>query len=372
MTDGEAIGQPVAFFASLPHYVEHLAPVFLSMRSRSPAAGFWTVPHLIEYVRSLGIDAVKEAAYPFDDSRRNRSLPGGPSVPALNKNPVVVASYGDLRRVRHAVNRPAIGMEHGCGLTYTGDLPQGHWMNIHIARMQFQHLGKGLGLRFVPNYVLAEREKLSYPGLPIIVLGDSPKLDSWRPCPRLSVNGRAPTICFSSHFNLTRVPETRSVIEFYKPCLPELAKRFKMIGHCHPLEWEKARQVFESVGIEPVEHFSEVIRRADVYMTSGSSTLYEFASLDRPVIALRAPFMRKDVNHGLLFWDYVPGIECWKPEDLAACVDEALRDRDEVREQRMRAVNVVYPQRDGRSAERAAEAILQWQQSYSEETTIRT
>lgn len=338
---------PIAFYASLPHYLEHMLPVWREMDPNNKA-GFWSD---VEHPECLSSE------YPVPVKKRRSH---GPNVPFLDRNPVVVSSFGDLRRVRECVFRPMIGIEHGCGLMYLGDYPQGQWTSLHIARLQFKHLGLCLNLRLVPNDYVGEWDRKFY-SCEVVTVGDSPKMDGWRVGAKVKPNLANPTVCISTHFNRKSPPETRETLSYYEPALSSLVRNFRVLGHAHPKHAIKARHVFDRYGIEYVPDFNEVMQRADLYMSSSSSTLYEFASLDRPVVVLRAPFMRQDVHHGLLFWDYVPGVECWKPEDLLRCVNDALEDKETTQEQRQRAIDFVYPQRDGRSAKRCVEAIEAWQ-----------
>jgi len=89
-----------------------------------------------------------------------------------------------------------------------------------------------------------------------------------------------------------------------------------------------------------------------------NSTLYEFAATGRPVVVLNCPRYRRDVHHGLRFWDHIPGIQCDTPEDLPGAIELALEDPPELREMREEAIAAVYPQHDGHATDRAVETLL--------------
>lgn len=365
----DAIRQPVGFFARHRHFLDHIMPVALAMAELGiPMAGVWVSNKALRTYaegKGWGVKTSHPLGYSEGKSRKStlRKYLEHPTVPPLDFNPIGVASLGCYLQIRENIFRPIIALEHGCGLSYIGDLPSERWTSLHISRMCYKHFGNAINLRLVPNEFQANREKKSYPSLPTRVIGDSPKMDKWRgrnfPKP-----GGKPVVCLSTHFDLTRTPETRETLSLYAPSIASLVKGgYHVIGHSHPRIWDKAKTVFEDAGVEPVMDFDEVLERADVYCTSGSSTIYEFASVGKPVVCLRAPFMRKGINHGLLFWDAVPGVECWQPSNLCKAVDTALEDSDEIKSKRAFAISQVYPNPNGKSAQRAAEAIQEWQLS---------
>jgi CDP-glycerol glycerophosphotransferase (TagB/SpsB family) len=98
--------------------------------------------------------------------------------------------------------------------------------------------------------------------------------------------------------------------------------------------------------------------RADLYVADNTSTLYEFAATDRPVVVLSPPFYRRETYHGLRFWDHIPGIECSHTDHLEACIEEALIDTPSRKKQRRAAVEGAYGPQDGKATERAVEAIV--------------
>jgi hypothetical protein len=118
------------------------------------------------------------------------------------------------------------------------------------------------------------------------------------------------------------------------------------------LEW------WDSFGVETVDSFDEIMERADLYVADNTSTLYEFASLDRPVVVLSPPFYRRDVKHGLRFWDHVPGVQVSHPDELDAALHEAWADFPARAALRHKAVEAAYGVMDGQAARRAREHIL--------------
>jgi UDP-N-acetylglucosamine:LPS N-acetylglucosamine transferase len=152
-------------------------------------------------------------------------------------------------------------------------------------------------------------------------------------------------------------PETRPTLNHFTPAFVHLKERFRVLGHGHPRLYGIERD-YRRAGIEYVPEFADVCRRADVYVCDNSSTLYEFAATGRPVVVLNGPGYRRDVHHGLRFWEAADvGIQVDHPRDLPDAVAEALSDPPKRRRAREAALDLVYAHRSG-AAERAAEAIV--------------
>lgn len=295
----------VAFYASERHFLDHLEPIWRALPQRGE---FHIAADLVAHAAWLGVPATTE--------------------PVPERGAVAVASLGDLRKVR-SIHRHPIFVEHGCGLSYGN----GHGSYSG---------GRGRGdvaVFIVPNEFAAAANRRTYPTIPSVVCG-SPKLDRLH----LDPPGHDPgLVCVSFHWDCRVAPETRWAFPHFKRAVARLAKTHRVIGHAHPRAWPKLAPWYEAHGIEPVQHFADVAKRAACYVVDNSSTLYEFAALDRPTVAMNPPWYRRKVNFPPRFWSHIPGLQVDRPERLTATVDQALTDPPEARARRRQVIEAVYP-----------------------------
>lgn len=253
----------------------------------------------------------------------------------------LVASYPDMRDARKAGLRVVL-MQHGIGQSYSDDNP--HYPGGRD--------NDGVGLFLAPNDHAADRWRNAYPAARVEVVG-TPRLDD--------LHRRQPgpeTVALSFHWNAYHTPEARSAYGPFSEALADLARRFHVIGHAHPRR--DMASIYAKLGIEYVRSFDEVCERADVYVADNTSSLYEFASTGRPVVVLNAPWYRREVRHGLRFWDAADvGIQVDEPAALGDAVAEALADAPERKAAREHALGIVYGVRTG-SAQLAADAVTDW------------
>lgn len=314
-------------YASLPHYAEHLQPVLEQLERRSLLGERWAPRHGEWWGRAM--------------ARRDLS------------RPVLVAGFADAQRVTPS---PVILLEHGAGQAYV-DTTNGSYSG-----------GAGWEravLFLCPNEAVARRWRATYRA-PAVVVG-APKLDRWHDPARDLAQSRAvnhaPVVAITFHWECSIVPETRSAWQHYDRALPELVTwaeqaGVELLGHGHPRLWGKIERRWRKLGVEPVEHFDEILERADLLVGDNTSALPEFASTGRPVLWLNAPWYRRDVDHGGRFWTWPQGQVCVdEPDELPERILQALADPPPARLSRSRMVQRVYPLRDGRAAERAADAI---------------
>ncbi len=327
----------VDFLASESHYAMHLAPIW-SHLPQDIRGEFWTPEEIMQYPISKGIQP-----------RMIQTLGQFQGEIVFHRSIVVVASWKDLEKVRNT--RPQILSEHGIGQTYG---------NSHVSYAG----GRGrenVRLFLCPNELVAQKNRRAWPQARIVVIG-YPKMDEFYTVPRRGfkkTEGGSPVVAMSFHWDCTVCPESRSAFGYYQSAVLELAEKYKVIGHAHPRIWNQLSSWYREHGIEAVREFEDILRRADIYCVDNSSTLYEFASLDRPVVVMNAPWYRRTVHHGIRFWEYADiGVNCDRAIDLVDCVKKALQDPVSIRRRRREITDILFPIRDGSAGRRAAEAIV--------------
>lgn len=253
----------------------------------------------------------------------------------------LVASYTDHQAAR-AHRDPIVVMEHGIGQSYG---------NAHPSYPGGRDRGDA-ALFLTPNEHSARRWRAAYPSIPAVAIG-SPRLDALP----ARVPGEGPVVAVGFHWPcMAGAPWSGWAFPEYHAAIARLAERVKVIGHGHPRAMPTLARWYERVGIEVVESFDDVCRRADLYVCDNSSTLFEFAATGRPVVVLNSRSWRGE-GPGLRFWEAsVVGLNVTRPEALAAVVESTLVDPLEVRRAREYALGIVYAHRAG-AAQRAVEAI---------------
>jgi hypothetical protein len=241
-------------------------------------------------------------------------------------------------------------MEHGCGQSFGGDKRADRFASyaggMNRDAQMFLH----------PGNHPAGRDRAAYPKARIEVVGCA-KLDS---LPKREGEPDS-VVCVSFHWNCAVTNETRPALEFDDQ-IRRLVKApgITVIGHGHPRIQQKLRIWYRRLGIEFVPKFEDVCRRADLYVNDASSTLFEFASTGRPVVVLNSPRYRRNVDHGLRFWEASGvGLNVSVGDDLEGTVRLALTDPKEQQQAREDALDLVYAYRTGAAA-RAAEALVDW------------
>jgi hypothetical protein len=338
-------------YASEPQYLDHIRPLWLGLAPEERGT-FHTSKRLLGYADAHGIEAVQ-------------------GRPSRKGGLILVAAFSDLQSVKP---RPAVLLEHGAGQTYGTDHPS------YSGGPERENVV----LFLCPNDEVAARNRARYPEAASVAVG-APKMDGWHcryrgnairgqagdggpmhrerpslthePEPRSTNPG--PVVALSFHWEGRAVsPEARWAFPHYREMLPTLADTYRMLGHGHPRAFDRLQPHYEAAGIETVRSFDEVLARAKVYVCDNSSSLFEFASVGKPVVLLNAPHYRREVEHGLRFWrDARVGVQVDEPEELIEAIDLALSDPLEIRLAREDVCSRVYVQRDGRATERALFAI---------------
>jgi hypothetical protein len=316
----------IDLLASSSHYADHLAAVFGALPAESRGSFMSGSRQASDRIRELGYE---------------------PVLPHESDRPVLVASYGDLKRV----NRPRVAlMEHGAGQSYGGRDRSAH----HGSYAGGQ--GRGVASLFLhPGNHPAERDRRAYPTARVEVVG-SPHLDT---LPRRE-GRKGRVVAFSFHFNGRLAPEMKNSYTWAWPAIQKLRGSYELLGHAHPSLYPYIFRRYRRAGIEAVASFLDVCRRADVYVCDNSSTLFAFAATGRPVVVLNPPWYARDVEHGLRFWEAADvGVQCGNLAELPDAIEEALKDKPAQKRKREAALDIVYAYRSGAS-QRAAEVLQDW------------
>jgi hypothetical protein len=302
-------------FATLPHYRAHIEPI----------------------IEAFGDRGGTITSHPL-------RLPEG--------EPVILASHRDLKKIR---DRPVFHVEHGAGQTYLGDGRRAH---PAYSGGDSKHLSRVSGF-VVPNHAAAQRWKDRFPDTPVEAVGCC-KLDRLHSYP---VAPDPHLLVWTFHWDGRSVsPEAGTAWFDYKPHLPRLvadlrARGWTVVAHAHP-HWKGALwPTWEALGVEWTTDAEWVLTHAEMLVGDNTSLLYEFASLDKPVVCLNASTYRRDVHHGLRFWDAVPGLEVDDPEDLGDTVRRANVLHQIYRPEWREAVSKAYSWCDGRASARAVAFI---------------
>lgn len=328
----------IDFIAAGSHFAEHLAPVYLALPESHRGQFF---------VKEKGITAsvaerVKEYGItPVNAMHMQRG--GGPVVVASSTD----HSFANLRR------RPMAYLNHGIG--QTARHPNGSFVN------NSSYVGtrarRNVALFLCPGPYPAGIMREIYPRAITVEVG-APKMDKWH---GYKPHNETPVITCSFHWDAAHiVPEFGSAWREFIDVFCNL-KGYQLYGHAHPRIAGLLKGEFEQRGVKFLEHFDEVLKVSDLYINENSSTLYEFASTGRPVVVLNPSFFRRNVWHGLRFWDAAHvGINCDHPGDLQKAVELALSDSSEQQAARHNAVNQVYSYTDGCASVRAAQALVRY------------
>jgi len=321
------------------HYIDHMVPVWFalpeSVRGQFAVCSIQLGNRLLDY-------GIEPTVY--------RNGPALLNALQREKRLTLVAGHGETAGL-DTTGRPNAILMHGVGFNFDPEKTLSCYPGT-------KHNRRNTVLMLLTNERIAQVERDANPHVRVMTVG-CPKLDKWHrqpPKPRAD----PPTIAFAFHWRCRVAPEAGTAWSHYQDTLPEVAKQFHVLGHGHPHIIDRLTPQYQSMGIEVVRDLDEVFERADLLCFDATSAGYEFASLDRPVVVLNAPWYRRGVNFGLRFWDHADvGVQVDEPGDLIAGIRAALEDSPNLQENRHAATTYAYEFTDGHCAERAAKAIME-------------
>jgi hypothetical protein len=318
-------------YSSLSHYSAHLRPIWAELERLGIAGDYFTAK-----ATDGGLPMTGEA-----QSRKDR--------------PVMVASYTDAQHWR---SRAVIYVEHGAGQTYGGSDARDD-RNASLSGSYSGGVGLGnVSLFICPSQTVADRWTARYPTAQTAAVG-CPKLDRFHLMERIDPG--IWTVAIAFHWDLGLCPETRWAVPHYGTRLQDLRRVVeglggRLIGHGHPRDTRAFGELYGRHSIEYWASSDRVLSEAHCLIVDNSSLGYEFASLGRPTIWMNAPWYRKDVHHGLRFWDLIPGPQVDDMDQLLTEITVRREQPDHVAA-RDRVMPQVYAYTDGKASLRAAEAI---------------
>lgn len=313
------------------HYLDHIAAVWRSLPEHVRGT-LWIGTPLRAHAARLGLPA------------RTCRQPPPTGVPIL-----LAGWPADRWR---APGRPIALIEHGVGQPYFGV--------DHCAHPGGRRRDR-IGLYLCPNQSVATRNLAAYPHATAAVVG-APHLDRWHLASRLA-NRESGPIVVSWHFTAEVCPEAGSAWPHYGPAaLDQLRTAFgdRLRGHAHPRLLPRIRHFYDEAGVEVLDWFPDVLDQAAIYACDNSSTMFEAASCGIPVVAMNAPWYRRNVHHGLRFWSHIPGPQVDDTDQLIATIRAVLKQPETAAPSGQAATAEGYVATDGHAADRAAQAVVEW------------
>lgn len=223
----------------------------------------------------------------------------GANTKRLPKDDVVmVGGYYDIAS---APFQRIIYVEHGAGQAYNGDDRTAR----HVCYHGSDHPARVIG------YVSPNQRVADSWNRPAYAAG-APALDELPMRANRSRFSRVAAITF--HFDARGAfvaPEAWSARPHYEDMLHAMVTAlrldgFEVLGTWHPKD-PVGHKVWRNLQVEATSDPDEVLRKATLLVADNTSLLYEAAYLGIPSVVLNAPWYRRDVEHGLRFWDHVPG-----------------------------------------------------------------
>jgi hypothetical protein len=256
--------------------------------------GLATTPHYARHVKAVWKHLPDDVRGEFRNDRRANDRGWS------QDDVVMVGGFYDAEQAfRHRV----IYVEHGAGQSYGGDpISRGH-----PCYAGGKHPDRVIG------YVSPRRDVAESWGAPGFAAG-CPALDEVQ-------NEADGTVVLTFHWDAHSVcSEARSAVSHYQKELPAVIKKlessgFKVVGHWHPRD-RFGRKRWEKLGVSTENNADVLLSKMSLLIADNTSLMYEAALLGVPVLVLNAPWYRRDVKHGLRFWDHVPGIQIDEAEHL--------------------------------------------------------
>lgn len=309
----------VDLVASMPHYESHLRPIWEAL------------PDEVKGDIRTGTDA-------------------GHTPP--RNHVCLVASWKDMHLLRGLTK--FIYVEHGAGQSYGGDEKSAHWPD-YSASGGYRHMD-------VLGYICPSERVAKLWKHPNVAVVGSPKLDRFL---ANTVDPVEKTYSFTFHWPCKVAPEADTAYWHYASSMERIVDNFKDQGwtgyyHVHP-KWDGTLdRPLAQMGLLPLVG-DDALLVPEVVFCDNSSLAFEAAALDRIIGWLNCPEYRRDVNHGLRFWDAAfPSISFDDPQQLLDLPLDVWAYSQHTSERSWDAAMMAYSHIDEFAADRAVDSIMTW------------
>jgi GT2 family glycosyltransferase/glycosyltransferase involved in cell wall biosynthesis len=321
------------------HYVDHMAPVYHALPDEYRGV-FWCSEGLAGHVRAKGIEP---AVYP---NRRGVQK----AMMAMKHKPLtVVCGHMEPSWLDYS-QRPNTILMHGVGFCFDAKRSHPSYPGTTMHRRYTR-------LMLATNEHIADIERTANPQIRVDVVG-CPKLDRWH-IGKKRRTGKKPTVALAWHWRCGVSRDTGTAWDEYKAILPALKEHYNLLGHGHPAIIDELIPQYEAMGIPWTRSLDEVFDRADLMVADATSAIFEFASLDRPVVPVMSSRYRNEDHGGMLKYRTELGPVCESPVALIDTIARASQDAQEAQQKRRDAIQQCYAYTDGKCAERAALALIE-------------
>ena len=314
----------ILFLANWSHYIDHVEHVYKSLKMKKRLL----IPKKLEnYAIEKGLTNLMVC----DKNNLRKKI-----KIFKNLDPVLLVLSYSWVNVLNKAKLDTIFLEHGAGQTYITD-------NISWNRGECQYIK----LALVPNGHCAKAFEKS--NIEAQIIGCPKIRDDYE----FSENEK-PLVVFSWHWECKVLPETLGSFDYWKDEILNLKDKFNIAIHAHPVMSRRVALWCKRNDLRFIKQFDDVVKEADLYCMDNSSTLFEFARIGKPVLVLNPPWFRRDVEHGLRFWELSNiGVNCNDVSELEVCLEKALKNQN----YNSNLSNVVYPYIGKEATEKAVEAI---------------
>lgn len=312
--------------ATQSHYLDHLLPIWEALPIE--ARGYLSTPEPLRAGIDVGTDG-----------------PRGDIV--------LVASWGDAQTCR--MWRKVALMEHGVGQTYRES-----GVVTHAAYAGADRCDR-IDLFLCPNQRVAGLNRTACPDARIEVIGD-PYLDRLQ---HTVVRNPVFDVGFTWHWDCRfgpdepQIPELQCTFAWWEPAVRGVAERWSVLGTAHPRAQASLFARYRRMGVPTETAFDRFVSSAKVLVCDNSSAMFHAAALGIPVVVLNHPEYRRNVDHGLRFWEYADiGPQVDRLENLSDVIADVLDHPDGHAERASEIVRDLFPFRDGLATQRAVAALL--------------